>query len=154
LPVPELSCGVRIRIRDTLAKLHQGGTSALFQFVLDRLTRSASMFRQQQCQWSGFGSVDRLHPLRAVLGRRSFSPLHLAVDEKCFLVPMAELLSDVLFAVGAMGTTAKQIPLSVLESLREDLTYARLNNGNRVIDVADVRQYIYELMDRIRATAP
>jgi hypothetical protein len=52
-----------------------------------------------------------------------------------------------------MDTNARQIALSVLESLREDLTYARLNNGNRVLDVADLRQYIYELMGRIRTTA-
>ena len=52
-----------------------------------------------------------------------------------------------------MDTTARQIALSVLESLREDLTHACLNNGNRVLDVGDVRQYIYELMGRIRTTA-
>ena len=52
-----------------------------------------------------------------------------------------------------MDTIARQIALSVLESLREDLTYACLNNGNRVLDVTDVRQYLYELMDRIRTTA-
>jgi len=52
-----------------------------------------------------------------------------------------------------MDTNARQIALSVLESLREDLTYARLNSGSRVLDVADLRQYIYELMGRIRTTA-
>lgn len=41
----------------------------------------------------------------------------------------------------------------MLESLREDLIYARLNNGSRVLDVADLRQYIYEQMGRIRTTA-
>ena len=59
-----------------------------------------------------------------------------------------------MFAVGwIMDTTARQIAISVLESLREDLTHACLNNGNRVLDVADVRQYIYELMGRLRTTA-
>jgi hypothetical protein len=50
-------------------------------------------------------------------------------------------------------TNERQIALSVLENLREDLTYARLNNGNRVLDVADLRQYIYEQMGRIRTNA-
>jgi len=52
-----------------------------------------------------------------------------------------------------MDTNARQIALSVLESLREDLIDARLSNGSRVLDVADLRQYIYELMGRIRSTA-
>ena len=49
-----------------------------------------------------------------------------------------------------MDTNTRQIALSVLENLREDLTYARLNNGSRVLEVADLRQYIYEQMGRIR----
>jgi hypothetical protein len=52
-----------------------------------------------------------------------------------------------------MDTNTRQIELSVLESLREDLAYARLNNGRRVLDVADLRQYIYEQMGRIRTTS-
>jgi hypothetical protein len=52
-----------------------------------------------------------------------------------------------------MDTNTRQIALSVLESLREDLTYAHLNNGRRIVDVADLRQYIYEQMGRIRTTA-
>jgi hypothetical protein len=52
-----------------------------------------------------------------------------------------------------MDTNTRQIALSVLESLREDLTYAHLNNGCRILDVADLRQYIYEQMGRIRTTA-
>src|SRR3974390_1632303 len=56
-----------------------------------------------------------------------------------------------VFVVGCvMDMDERQIALSVLESLREDLTYARLNNGSRVLDVADFRQYIYEQMSRIR----
>ena len=51
-----------------------------------------------------------------------------------------------------MDTNTRQIALSVLENLREDLAYARLNNGSRILDVADLRQYIYELMGRIRTT--
>jgi len=47
----------------------------------------------------------------------------------------------------------RQIALSVLESLRADLTYARLNDGSRILDVADLRQYIYEEMGRVRASA-
>jgi len=47
----------------------------------------------------------------------------------------------------------RQIALSVLESLMGDLTYARLNNGSRILDVADLRQYIYEHMARIRTSA-
>jgi len=52
-----------------------------------------------------------------------------------------------------MDMNERQIALSVLESLREDLTYARLNNGSRVLDVADLRQFIYEQMSRIRTAA-
>jgi hypothetical protein len=51
-----------------------------------------------------------------------------------------------------MDTNTRQIALSVLENLREELAYARLNNGSPVLDVADLRQYIYEQMGRIRTT--
>jgi hypothetical protein len=47
----------------------------------------------------------------------------------------------------------RQIALSVLDSLRKDLIYAHLNNGSRVLDAADLRQYIYEQMSRIRTNA-
>jgi hypothetical protein len=64
------------------------------------------------------------------------------------------LLSTTLFAVGPiMDMNERQIALSVLESLRGDLIYAHLNNGSRVLDVADIRQYIYEQMGRIRTNA-
>ena len=49
-----------------------------------------------------------------------------------------------------MTTNQKQIALAVLETLREDLMYGRLNNGSRVLDVVDLRNYIYEQMNRIR----
>jgi hypothetical protein len=52
-----------------------------------------------------------------------------------------------------MHTNERQIALSVLEGLRGDLIYAHLNNGSRVLDVADLRQYIYEQMGRIRTNA-
>ena len=52
-----------------------------------------------------------------------------------------------------MDTNQRQIALAVLENLREDLPYARLPNGRRVLDVADLRQYIYEQMGRIRTNA-
>ena len=52
-----------------------------------------------------------------------------------------------------MNMNERQIALSVLESLRGDLIYAHLNNGSRVLDVADLRQYIYEHMSRIRTSA-
>jgi hypothetical protein len=52
-----------------------------------------------------------------------------------------------------MNMNERQIALSMLESLRDELTYARLNNGSRVLDVADLRQYIYEQMGRIRTNA-
>jgi hypothetical protein len=52
-----------------------------------------------------------------------------------------------------MDTNQRQIALSVLESLRGDLMYAHLNNGSRVLDVADLRQYLYEQMGRIRTNA-
>jgi hypothetical protein len=55
--------------------------------------------------------------------------------------------------VGVMDTNQRQIALSLLESLREDLIYAHLNNGSRILDVADLRQYIYEQMGRIRTNA-
>lgn len=52
-----------------------------------------------------------------------------------------------------MDVNERQIALSVLESLRGDLIYAHLNNGSRVLDVADLRQFIYEQMNRIRTNA-
>jgi hypothetical protein len=52
-----------------------------------------------------------------------------------------------------MDINERQIALSVLESLRGDLIYAHLNNGSRVLDVADLRQYIYEQIGRIRTNA-
>lgn len=52
-----------------------------------------------------------------------------------------------------MDMNQRQIALSVLESLRADLIYARLNDGSRILDVADLRQYIYEEMGRVRASA-
>ena len=52
-----------------------------------------------------------------------------------------------------MDMNERQIALSLLEGLREDLTYAHLNNGGRILDVADLRQYISEQMGRIRTNA-
>jgi hypothetical protein len=52
-----------------------------------------------------------------------------------------------------MDTNQRQIALSVLENLREDLAYAHLNDGRRILDVADLRQYLYEQMGRIRTNA-
>ncbi|MGC2182954.1 MAG: hypothetical protein WA637_06735 [Terriglobales bacterium] len=52
-----------------------------------------------------------------------------------------------------MDVNQRQIALSLLEGLREDLVYAHLNNGSRILDVADLRQYIYEQMGRIRTNA-
>jgi hypothetical protein len=52
-----------------------------------------------------------------------------------------------------MNISEKQLALSILEALREDLLYARLNNGTGIIDVADFRQYIYEQMGRIKTNA-
>jgi hypothetical protein len=46
-----------------------------------------------------------------------------------------------------MDMNERQIALAVLESLRGDLIYVHLNNGSRV---ADLRQYIYEQMCRLR----
>jgi hypothetical protein len=59
-----------------------------------------------------------------------------------------------LFAVErVMDTNERQIALSLLGCLREDLVYAHLNNGSRVLDIADLRQYLYEQMSRIRTSA-
>jgi len=52
-----------------------------------------------------------------------------------------------------MNTNEKQIALSVLEGLRADLMYAHLKNGSRILDVAHLRQYIYEMMSGIRTNA-
>jgi hypothetical protein len=52
-----------------------------------------------------------------------------------------------------MDTNQRQIALSVLEGLRADLLYAHLKNGSRVLDVADLRQYLYEQMASIRTNA-
>ena len=63
-------------------------------------------------------------------------------------------LYEVLFAVGGvMDMNERQIALAVLESLKGDLMYAHLNSGSRVLDVADLRQYIDEQMGRIRTNA-
>jgi hypothetical protein len=64
------------------------------------------------------------------------------------------MLREMLFAVErVMDTNERQIAISVLGCLREDLVYAHLNNGSRILDVADLRQYIYEQMGRIRTSA-
>jgi hypothetical protein len=52
-----------------------------------------------------------------------------------------------------MDTNQRQIALSLLEGLRADLLYAHLKNGSRVLDVADLRQYLYEQMTTIRTNA-
>jgi hypothetical protein len=52
-----------------------------------------------------------------------------------------------------MNMNERQIAISVLEGLREDLAYAHLNNGSRILDVADLRQYIHEQISRIRTHA-
>jgi hypothetical protein len=52
-----------------------------------------------------------------------------------------------------MDMNERQIALHVLESLREDLVFAHLNNGRPLLFVADLRQYIYEQMGRLRANA-
>jgi hypothetical protein len=51
-----------------------------------------------------------------------------------------------------MYTNERQLAISLLEGLREDLTYARLNTESRILDIADLRQYIYEQIARIRTT--
>src|ERR1700730_15147733 len=63
------------------------------------------------------------------------------------------VVQNVVRSGAVMDTNERQIALSVLESLREDLAYAHLNNGSRILDVADLRQYIYEMMGRIRTNA-
>jgi hypothetical protein len=61
-------------------------------------------------------------------------------------------LSEVLFAVErVMDTNEKQIALSVLENLRADLMHAHLKNGSRVLDVADLLQYVFAMTGSIRA---
>jgi hypothetical protein len=52
-----------------------------------------------------------------------------------------------------MDMNESQIAIFVLESFRGDLIHAHLNNGSRVLDVADFRQYIYQQMARIRTSA-
>jgi hypothetical protein len=52
-----------------------------------------------------------------------------------------------------MDTNQRQIALSLLEGLRADLLHAHLKNGSRVLDVADLRQYLYEQMTNIRTNA-
>ena len=37
-----------------------------------------------------------------------------------------------------MDLNQRQIAISLLEGLREDLIYAHLNNGSRILDVADL----------------
>jgi hypothetical protein len=52
-----------------------------------------------------------------------------------------------------MDTNQRQIALSLLEGLRAESLYAHLKNGSRVLDVADLRQYLYEQMTNIRTNA-
>ena len=52
-----------------------------------------------------------------------------------------------------MYMNERQLAISELEGLRKDLSYARLNNGSRILNVADLRQYIYEQVSRIRTNA-
>jgi hypothetical protein len=52
-----------------------------------------------------------------------------------------------------MNLEQREFALSLLEGIREDLIYARLNNGSRILDIADLRQYIYEQIGRIRTGA-
>jgi hypothetical protein len=52
-----------------------------------------------------------------------------------------------------MYINERQLAISVLEGLREDLTYAHLNSGGPILDIADLRQYIYEQITRIRTNA-
>jgi hypothetical protein len=52
-----------------------------------------------------------------------------------------------------MDTNQRQIALSLLEGLRADLLFAHLKNGSPVLDVADLRQYLYEQMASIRTNA-
>jgi hypothetical protein len=62
-------------------------------------------------------------------------------------------MQDVVRSGEVMDSNEKQIALSVLESLRADLIYAHLKSGSRILDVADLRQYIYEMMSSIRTNA-
>jgi hypothetical protein len=52
-----------------------------------------------------------------------------------------------------MDTNERQIALAVLENLEKTGLMRAPLNGSRVLDVADLRQYIYEQMSRIRTTA-
>jgi hypothetical protein len=63
------------------------------------------------------------------------------------------ILMDVVRCGVVMDTNQRQIALSLFESLRSDLLYAHLKNGRRVLDVADLRQYLYEQMTDIRTSA-
>ena len=58
-----------------------------------------------------------------------------------------------LFAGGVMEVIQMTNCAIVAQGLREDLIYAHLNNGSRIRDVADLRQYIYEQIGRIRTNA-
>jgi hypothetical protein len=70
-----------------------------------------------------------------------------------FLTKYRILVQNVVRSGAVMDMNQRQIALSLLESLREDLIYAHLNNGSRILDVADLRQYMYEQMGRIRTNA-
>ena len=63
------------------------------------------------------------------------------------------LMQNVVRSGEVMDINERQIALSVLESLRADLMYAHLKSGGRILDVADLRQYIYEMMSGIRTNA-
>lgn len=50
-------------------------------------------------------------------------------------------------------TTARQIALSVMEHLRDDILTAKTRDGHRINDAADFRQYLTEQINHIRGNS-
>jgi hypothetical protein len=50
-----------------------------------------------------------------------------------------------------MNADERQIALSVIENLRNDILTAKTRDGHRILDTSDFYQYLTDRIDRIRA---
>jgi hypothetical protein len=95
-------------------------------------------------------SVAIVVPVQHEYPPAKWSKLH---RSRFFKKSTIQTVEDAVRSGAVMNMNQRQIALSLLEALREDLIYAHLNNGSRILDVVDLRQYIYEQMGRIRTNA-
>ena len=64
---------------------------------------------------------------------------------------MSERGQRELFSMNNNDT--RQIALSILEGLRDDILTARTRDGHRILDTADFRQYLTEQINHIRGNS-